>query len=113
MEQETELLKIQAFLDYLNSNYNTVVTYLLGFAVAYYVTILGLNIQGVLGSTLNYFVFLVTPLPFLGFFIYRERKSHLKELEKIDELIKKVNNLEPLPSIKEMFGRAYWTRDKG
>lgn len=109
--RDTEILKIQAYADYLDSRFNNNTSFTLGFMVAYYVAMFGLNVQKVI-SLEQYFVFLLVPFPIFAYWLYSARRDHARKMERIDELIKKLNNLESVPSIKDMITGKAWEKEK-
>lgn len=110
--RDTEILKIQAYTDYCNSRFNNRTAFISSFIIAYYISLFGLNVQKVI-SIEQYYVFLFVPLPVFIYWSYSAYRDHARKMERIDELIKKLNNLESVPSVKDMItGKAWEKREK-
>ena len=109
MDRDTELLKIQAYSDYAHSRFTVEASYLLGAIVAYIFTVFGLRLQNIL--TLEaYLVFIIVPIPFFGYMLYNTYTSHTRRMARVDELIKKVNTMQSLPSIEDMISGKAWKK---
>ena len=109
--RDTDILKIQAYADYCNSRFNDNNSFTLGFMIAYYVSLFGLNIQNVI-SFEQYLAFLFVPFPFFAYWLFSARRDHARKMERIDELIKNLNNLESVPSVKDMITGKAWEKEK-
>ena len=111
--RDTEILKIQAYTDYCNSTFTNRTAFISSFIVAYYITLFGLNVQKVV-SIEQYYLFLFVPLPFFIAWSYSAYRDYARNMKRIDELIKKLNDLESIPSIKDMItGKAWEIERKG
>lgn len=109
--RDTEILKIQAYTDYCNSRFNNRTAFISSFIIAYYISLFGLNVQKVI-SIEQYYVFLFVPLPVFIYWSYSAYRDHARKMERIDELIKKLNNLESVPSVKDMITGKAWEKER-
>jgi hypothetical protein len=107
MERDTELLKIQAYMDYCNSDLSSSSSYVLGTVVAYYISIMSFYILKVF-DLVTYYVYLFLPLPFFAVLLWLTYRTHAKRLSRVDKLIEKLNKGEPIPSIEDMIKGKAW-----
>jgi len=101
MNRDTELLKIQVYADYCHSTFTSYVSFIFGGIIAFYVTIMGLFLQKTIDLTTYTLVAIVVVVPFL-IFMWVAYGGYHSCLNRVDELIEKVNKGEPLPSIKDI-----------
>jgi hypothetical protein len=107
VERDTELLKIQAYEDYVNSNFGSGSSYVLGAIVAYYISVMGFYIQRIIDLG-TYYVLLFLPLPVFVVLLFSTYRTHTKQLIRVDLLIEKLNKGEPIPSVEDMIKGKAW-----
>jgi hypothetical protein len=112
MGKDTELLKIQAYADYAHSRYTVVTSYILGFTVAYLVTVFGLYLQNFFPYLAFWFLILI-PAPILIIWLRSTYKEYTRRMARVDGLIKKVNTMQSLPTIEEMINGKAWEKENG
>jgi hypothetical protein len=110
MERDTELLKIQTYADYCNSRFTIDASYVLSVVVAYYITILGLNIQKVFSPPELYYLFLIVPFPFFAYMLHKAYRNHVRNMSRVDELIKKLNVMESIPTVNDLISGKAWEK---
>jgi hypothetical protein len=107
VERDTELLKIQAYEDYVNSNFGSGSSYVLGAIVAYYISVMGFYVQKIIDLG-TYYILLFLPLPIFVPLLWFTYRTHRTQLSRVDTLIEKLNKGEPIPSIEEMIKGKAW-----
>ena len=109
MDKDTELLKVQVYADYAHSRYTVQASYILSAIVAYFFAIFGLRLQNYLALEL-YWILVAVPIPFFGYMLYSTHKTYVQRMARVDELIKKANTMQSLPSIEEMTSGKAWKK---
>jgi len=108
MKRDTELLKIQAYLDYCNTEFGSASSYALGIIIAYYISLMGFYLQKSIDLA-TYYVLLALPLPVFVVLLWYTYRTHSKKLSRIDKLIEKLNKGERYrqlkTSLKERLGK--------
>jgi len=103
MDKETELIKIQAFIEQSNSTYTAISSYLASSLIA--IIAIYVSLVGVFKDLIPIWTILVMiPLAtiFVGLALYVLALRHRRELRFADHLMEKVENGEPLPTIEKL-----------
>jgi hypothetical protein len=112
MEQrDTELLKIQAYIDFCNTEFSIGSSYSLGVIVAYVISVMVLYLQHSIDQTTYYVLLALGTIVFVPLVIYVYR-IYSKRLSRVDKLIEKLNKGEPIPSIRDMIKEKTWKTEK-
>ena len=101
MNRDTELLKIQVYAGYWHSQFRSRISYVFGAIIAVYVSLMGLFLQKTI-DLLTYYLALFVGAPIFLIFLWSVYRDYHRNLDRIDELIQRVNNGESLPSLREL-----------
>jgi O-antigen/teichoic acid export membrane protein len=101
LDKEVELQKIQILESNFRGWHNFILSILSGTLIGFFVLLATMYYEGLI----NYYAFilgLVTVLVFIILWARNIQKTNSKHLRQLDDLIQKVENGEPLPSLNQL-----------
>jgi c-di-AMP phosphodiesterase-like protein len=101
MNENIELSKVRILENHLQGNINAMHSMVLGLYVSISVLLLSLSLQ-FMNLVLQIMIALFATIVFLLVLLFRVKQYQKRNLTYIDELLKKIENGEPLPSIIEL-----------
>lgn len=101
MNRDTEILKLQILADYYHSGFTSLASFIFGFAIAWFASIIALFFQNAIDVQTYIFGIIVGFIWLLGGLFFSFREYH-KNFGRIDKLIQQVNRGEPLPPLREL-----------
>ena len=101
MNRDTELLKIQVYVGYCHSDYRSRYSGIFGAIIAVYVSLMGLFLQKAI-DLLTYYLSIIVGVPILFLILWSVYRDYRNNLRKVDNMIKRVNEGNSLPSVEDM-----------
>ena len=101
MNRDTELMKIQVYASYCHSDFRVRISYVFSALIAATVLFTSLAYQELIDRVTYSIAMVVGVLVFL-YLMYTVYRDYKESLEKVDNMIKRVNEGNSLPSVKEM-----------
>jgi len=103
MNRDIEILKIQVLADYYHNKSSSALSFMLTALITLAITFMALVYEGHLSLPV-YYILLAAIIGFFFYELHTLNKQYSKYLDKIDDLLRRVENGEVLPSLKELRG---------
>lgn len=99
--RDTELLKIQVYVDHCNSTFRSMASFIFACIVSLTITLMTLYLQKAM-SAVVYTVAIILVFAFFAPWVVFTYISYHRCLDKVEKFIAMINKEEPLPSMKDM-----------